>query len=94
MVSFSHHITGYTENVVKHYTFRIACSFTMQFTFPEQGVEQDADGNDGDVMPTDEALERLRLELQEYFGEYAPVADVEAFADSDSLLGVVDDTPA
>lgn len=73
---------------MKHYTFNLTCSFTMQFTFTNQQVQRDADGGDGDVEPTDAALIQLEAEMKEYLQQAYPVADkVEIFADSDDLLG-------
>lgn len=76
---------------MKHYTFNLVCSFTMQFTFPEREVQQDADGADGDVEPTDAALAQVETELKEHLQQIFPVDKVEIFADSDNLLGVDDD---
>jgi hypothetical protein len=88
-------VIGITGGFVKHYTFNLTCSFTMQCTFTEQQVQQDADGGDGDVEPTDAALLQLEAEMKEYLQQVYLVADkVEIFADSEDLLGDDDDFTA
>jgi len=79
----------------KHFTYNVACSFNMQFTFPESDVEQSDEGGEGDVSPTDSALEALGKEIEECLGErFGGVANVEVCADFDDLLGVDDDEPS
>ena len=73
---------------MKHYTFDVVCSFSMQFTFTDQQVQQDADGNEGDFEPTDAALVLLAAELKEYLQQTYPADKVDIFTDSDSMLGV------
>lgn len=78
---------------MKHYTFKVVCSFTMQYTFTDEEVQQDAGGNDGDVEPTDEAQRQLENDLTECLGQnYALNGNVEVDADSDDLLGVLEDS--
>ena len=49
----------------KHFTYNVACSFNMQFTFPESDVEQSDEGGEGNMSPTDSALEALEKEIEE-----------------------------
>lgn len=76
----------------KHFTYNVACSFNMQFTFPESDVEQSDEGDEGNMSPTDLALESLGKEIEECLGEqFGGVTNVEVCADFDDLLGVDDD---
>ena len=75
----------------KRYTFTVTCSFTMQHAFDESDIEPDPGGNETDVEPTDLALLALARELDELLSTRYVVSDVDAFADSDSLLGTVDE---
>jgi hypothetical protein len=76
----------------KHFTYKVACSFNMQFTFPESDVEQSDEGDEGDMSPTDSALEALGKEIEECVCErFGGVANVEVSADFDELLGVDED---
>jgi hypothetical protein len=54
---------------MKHYTFNVTCSFTMQFTFDAKGVERDPDGDYDDYEPTEAAIVQLQDELQEYLSQ-------------------------
>ena len=76
----------------KHFTYNVSVSFKMQFTFSESEVEQSDEGNEGDMSPTDAALEALDKEIAECLGEhFAGVKKVDAWADFDELLGVSED---
>lgn len=76
----------------KHFTYNVSVSFQMQFTFSESEVEQSDEGDEGDMSPTDAALEALGKEIAERLGEhFGGVEKVEAWADFDELLGVVED---
>ena len=63
----------------------------MQYTFAEKEVQPasaSGEGGGDDVFdPTDKALADLAQEIEEYLSENYPVKEVDAFADSDSLLG-------
>ena len=77
---------------MKHITFEVSCSFTMQYTFTEQEVQQDEEGNEGDVAPMDAAISQLEKELKEYIGNaYPDVCNVEVYTDAGDILGVYDD---
>lgn len=69
----------------KNYTFHVYCSFRLQYTFTEHEVERDPGGDETDFEPTDEALETLEGELQEYLGENYVVYDIDVSADSTSF---------
>jgi hypothetical protein len=76
----------------RHFTYMVACSFKMQFTFNESEVEQSDEGAEGDMSPTDAALAALCHEIEECLGEhFGGVDKMEACADFDDLLGVEDD---
>jgi hypothetical protein len=78
---------------MEHYAFTVVGSFKMQYTYSDQEVQPDADGNDADVEPTEEAQRQLEGRLTECLGrEFALMGNVEVFADSDALLGVDDDS--
>lgn len=77
---------------MKHYTFNVDCFFTMQFTFTEQEVQQDSEGAEGDVEPSDSALAQLEEEIKHFLSQSYGVENMEVYADSDALLGVVDDS--
>jgi phage gp36-like protein len=76
----------------RFYTYNVSVTFNMQFTFNEKEVQpssESGEGGDSDEFdPTDKALADLEQEIKEYLSERYPVKDVEAFADSDELLGV------
>jgi hypothetical protein len=76
----------------KHFTYTVACSFEMQFTFSESEVEQSDEGAEGNMSPTDAALEALCHEIEEHLDEhFGAVKNVEAWADFDDLLGIEED---
>jgi len=72
----------------KHYTFRVSCAFDVQYTFGETEIQPDAGGSEADVEPTDDALEAFRREVESHLARDYAVDNVEAFTDSDSLLGI------
>lgn len=73
----------------RHFTYMVACSFKMQFTFTDSEVEQSDEGAEGDMSPTDTALEALSQEIAECLGEhFGGIDKMEAYADFDDLLGV------
>jgi hypothetical protein len=76
----------------KHFTYRIACSFEMQFTFDESEVEQSDEGGAGDLSPTDRVLEELGQEIQECLSaQFGGVDKIEVSADFDDMLGTTED---
>jgi len=77
---------------MKHYTFNVVCSFTMQFTFTESELQPDSDGSESDVEPSDMALIKLEQELRDFLSQHYYVKNVEVYADSDALLGIVNDS--
>lgn len=83
------------EPMTKSYTYQVHCTFTVQFTFSEREVKAAEEGTEGDVDPTQEALDGLAAELQECLSQNFSVTDVQAHADFDDLLGVnsEDDVP-
>lgn len=72
----------------KTYTYLVSCSFELQYTFTESEVEQDPEGDEGDVCPTDDALATLERDLLDTLGDNYAIESLEACADSDALLGV------
>lgn len=76
----------------RHFTYSVGVSFQMQFTFSESEVEQSDEGDEGDMSPTETALESLGKEIAECLGEhFGGVEKVEAWTDFDDLLGVAED---
>jgi hypothetical protein len=72
----------------KSYTYSVTCSFTLQYTFTQDEVEQAEEGGEGDLDPTADALEKLAAEIGDCLAEQFTVSEVEAWADFDGLLGV------
>jgi hypothetical protein len=72
----------------RHYTYNVTCSFALQYTFTHAEVEQDSEGDEGDLVPTDKALRRLDRRIAKSLGNDFCVSFIEAHADSDDLLGV------
>lgn len=76
----------------RHFTYMVACSFQMQFTFTDSEVEQSDEGAEGDMSPSEAALASLGQEIEECLGEqFGRVEKMEAWADFDDLLGVMED---
>lgn len=76
-----------SRSMAKIYTYRVQCLFSLQFSFPESEVEPD---DDGKLAPTEAALEALAAEVREALEESYPVASVEALAEAEDLLGVIE----
>ena len=71
----------------RHYTFSVLISFQMQYTFTEDEVERDVETDNG-YEPTEKAFSELEDELKEYLSQNYPIMSIEAYADSDDLLGI------
>ena len=72
-----------------HYTYRVVCSFELQYTFDQSEVEADPEGDgEKDFSPTEDALEKLAGEMTETLSYNWPISSLEAWADSSDLLGV------
>lgn len=77
---------------MKLYTFGVYCTLELQVTFPEDQVEPDCDGDEGDVEPTAAALEALKARLEQCLEQQdSCFHDLEVSTDSDLLLGCHDD---
>ncbi len=72
----------------KFYTYTVTCSFEMQYTFREDQIEQAEEGREGDLDPTEQALEEVADEIRKCLEQQWGVTNVEAWADFDCLLGV------
>ena len=73
----------------KSFTYTVAVSFEMQFTFSESEVKQSNEGGEGDMSAIDKTLESLGREIKECLSQqFAPIENMEAWADFDDLLGV------
>ena len=70
----------------KHYTFKVFCTFEMQYTFTASEVERDPDGGEYAVEPTEAAIEALEVEVLGYVSQHYPVAAVEVSTDSDLIM--------
>jgi len=77
--------------VGKLYTYTVTCSFNVQYTFGEDEVEQAVEGGEGDLDPTESALEALGAEIRSCLEEQFSITKVEAWADFDGLLGVIEE---
>jgi hypothetical protein len=73
-----------------HYTFRVTCIATLQFTFPDSEVQPVIDGDPAAVEPKADALHRLRQEFADYLGNDYAIDAVEVHAESDDLIGSVE----
>lgn len=60
----------------------------MQYTFQDHEVGPDPDGGDDDVKPTGAALGELEERLKEYLQQDFAASEVEAFANSESLIDI------
>ncbi len=75
------------------YTFKVFCSFEMEYTFAEDEVERDLNVRPEDADPTDAALLALASELEEHLSQLYPVISIAASADSASLIAVSESDP-
>ena len=73
---------------MKIYTFHVAGSFKLQYSFPESDLRQDEEGREGELVPTEAAISALQEELQAAFGYNYAVDSIELSIDGDDLLGV------
>lgn len=73
---------------MKLYTYSLACSFHVQFTFSESEIEGCVDEEHPEIEPTDAALTALRNELQEVLGSNYSISSFHIHADPDCLLGI------
>ncbi len=62
----------------------------MQYTFSDDEVQIDPDGNEEDFEPTGIALATLEKELEEHLLNLYIAEDVRVSADSNSFLGIDD----
>jgi hypothetical protein len=76
------------EEPEKVYTYRVLCSFTIQYSFPESEVIPDPEGRKGAFIPTDKAVCQLEEDLIEIIGYNYSVSDLVADVESDDLLGI------
>jgi len=67
----------------------VICRFEVQNTFAESEVEEDSES--GEFVPTENALKGLALQLGKILKSEYPVRFLEACAESDDLLGVIED---
>jgi len=72
----------------KLFTYEVVVSFKTQFTFAESEVEQSDEGDEGDLSPTDTALEALGKEIEECLSQQFCIENMEVWSDFDHLLGV------
>jgi hypothetical protein len=62
----------------------------MQYTFSEDEVVRDLSGDGDDAEPTDEALSNLEAELEDHLFQMYPITEVDASADSNSLIAIAE----
>ncbi len=72
----------------KLFTYRVTCSFELQYSFNESEVERDWDGGEKDFRPTELAISALEKELLEKLQNNYVVESVEARTEFDHLLGI------
>jgi hypothetical protein len=70
---------------MKSHTFRVTCSFNVQYSFTDSEVTADPD--DDAISPTEDAIAALRADIEATLGEKYAVSFVNVDADSDDLLG-------
>jgi hypothetical protein len=76
------------QKSARSYTFKVNCSFQMQYTFSDDEVQIDPDGNEEDFEPTHAALATLEQEIEEHLLKLYMAEDVNVSADSNSLIGI------
>lgn len=79
-----------SQKSAQSYTFKVHCSFEIQYTFSSDEIQNDPDGDEDDFEPTDEALALLEQELEEHLLNLYVVDDVNVnvSADSNSIIGI------
>ena len=75
----------------KYYTYKMLCSFHMQYTFTEKELVEAGEGDENDFEPSDDSLINIQNEMREHLSQKWSVSDVEVDAEFDSLLGVIED---
>ena len=73
---------------MKTYTFRLLCSFEMQYSFTESEVGPDTEGGESDVVPTEAVLAALIEEMQATICQH--ITSFAIHVESDDLLGTED----
>ena len=68
------------------HTFRVTCSFNLQYSFTESEVSAAEQGEDG-FAPTEGALAALQADIEATLAEKFPISLVTVDADPDDLLG-------
>jgi hypothetical protein len=64
--------------------FLVSCEMTIPYTFPARDVQQQPDGNEGDMEPTDDALEAMAVKLVNHLRkEFKGIDRVRLVTDSD-----------
>jgi hypothetical protein len=76
---------------MKSHTFRVNCSFVIQYSFSEDDVTADPEGNDDDIAPTEHALAQLQAEIESMLAENFAVASFNIESESDDLIGTAED---
>jgi len=74
----------------KIYTFRVQCSFELEYSFTEDEVERDPGGSEEDFNPKEDAILTLEKNLREALEANYHVTSLEAYAESDELIGISD----
>ena len=79
------------KKLQKIYTYRVLCSFELQYSFNESEVERDWDGDETDFSPTDEAISALEQELLQTLQNNYVVESVDARTEFSLILGAEDE---
>jgi hypothetical protein len=76
---------------MKTYSYRVLCSFELQYSFTKTEVENESDHEVSDMEPTDAALLALSHELQSRIGDGYAISSFEIHCNPDLFLGSEDD---
>jgi hypothetical protein len=76
---------------MKTYTYLVACSITVQYTFAEEDLERTAPSDESARVPTSTALLNLANEFEAQLGQNYAVSACSIEAESLVLLGVNSD---
>lgn len=74
---------------MKIHTFRVTCSFNLQYSFAESEVSATAQGEHG-IAPTESALAELQADIEATLAEKYPISFMTVDVESDDLLGSED----
>lgn len=71
---------------MKSHTFRVTCSFAIQYSFTEAEVMTDPEGHEDEIVPTERALAILQAEIEAALGENYAISSLTVETESDDLI--------